>query len=255
VLSLHDLSPLEHPEWFKPAFALWYRIFVPLLLRRVRLVVTPSQFVRMKLSSRFGLPARQVTVVPGGVDSRTFHPGATTRLDLPDCYALFVGSLQPRKNLASLLEAWELAKDALPNARLLIAGTGGSAFRPFPLTAADQVSFLGPVPDADLPGLYANATLFILPSLDEGFGLPVLEAMACGTPVVTSNAGALPEVLGDSGLFFDPLNVAEIAGTLQRVFRDGALRESLSENGLKRARGFSWDTSAKMLWKVFEQCC
>jgi len=254
VLTLHDISPLEHPEWFRPAFALWYRLFVPLLIKRVRRVVTSSEFVREKLLKRFGLHGEQVTVVPGGVDTQTFHPGVTLRLDLPSRYALFVGSLQPRKNLTRLLEAWQRIKDTVPDAWLLIAGTGGSAFRPTALAAAERVRFLGAIPDGDLPGLYASATVFILPSLDEGFGLPVLEAMASGTVVIASNAGALPEVVGDSGHFFDPLDVAEIAHTLHCGLQDAVLRESLRENGLIRAQRFSWDASAEMLWKVFEEC-
>ena len=254
VLTLHDISPLEHPEWFQPVFTRWYRLFVPLLVRRVRRVVTPSEYIRVKLLRRFGLPAERVTVVPGGVDSRTFHPGVTSRLDLPSRYALFVGSLQPRKNLARLLSAWGRMKDTVPDAWLLIAGTGGSAFRTITLAAAERVKFLGAVPDADLPGLYASATVFILPSLEEGFGLPLLEAMASGTMVMTSRAGALPEVVGDSGMFFNPLDVAEIADTLGSGLQDADLRESLCEKGLDRAQRFSWDTSAEMLWEVFEGC-
>jgi glycosyltransferase involved in cell wall biosynthesis len=188
------------------------------------------------------------------VDSRTFHPGVKSRLDLPSRYALFVGSLQPRKNLARLLSAWGRMKDTVPDAWLLIAGTGGSAFRTITLAAAERVKFLGAVPDADLPGLYASATVFILPSLEEGFGLPLLEAMASGTMVMTSRAGALPEVVGDSGMFFNPLDVAEIADTLGSGLQDAELRESLCEKGLDRAQRFSWDTSAEMLWEVFEGC-
>jgi glycosyltransferase involved in cell wall biosynthesis len=254
VLTLHDISPLEHPEWFRPAFALWYRFFVPPLVRRVRRVVTSSENTRVKLLRRFDLPGERVTVVPGGVDIRTFHPGVTSRQDLPSRYALFVGSLQPRKNLTRLLDAWGRMKDTVPDAWLLIAGTGGSAFRPTLLRETERVKFLGAVPDAGLPGLYASATVFILPSLEEGFGLPLLEALACGAMVISSRAGALPEVVGDSGLFFDPLDVAEIADTLQRGLQDAALRESLCEKGINRAQRFSWDTSAGMLWDVFEGC-
>ena len=254
VLTLHDISPLEHPEWFKLGFAHWYRLFVPPLVRRVRRVVTSSEYTRGRLLKRFGLPGERVTVVPGGVEPRTFHPGVISRLDLPSRYALFVGSLQPRKNLARLLSAWERMKDKVPDAWLLVAGTGGSAFRPVHLALHERVKFLGAVPDAELPGLYAGATVFILPSLDEGFGLTLLEAMACGTIVIASNAGALPEVVGDSGLFFDPLDVAEIAETLRCGFQDAGPRETLREKGLLRAQRYSWDTSAEMLWEVFEGC-
>jgi glycosyltransferase involved in cell wall biosynthesis len=116
------------------------------------------------------------------------------------------------------------------------------------------VKFLGAVPEAALPGLYAHASVFILPSLDEGFGLPALEAMASGTLVIASNAGALPEVIGECGILFDPLDVPEIADLLRSGIQDPALRESLCAKGLKRAQLFSWDRSAKMMWKVFEGC-
>jgi glycosyltransferase involved in cell wall biosynthesis len=254
VLTLHDISPLEHPEWFKSVFALWYRLFVPLLVRRVRRVVTSSDFVRQKLLRRFSLPAERVMVVPGGVDTEIFHPGATSRLELPPRYALFVGSLQPRKNLNRLLDAWGRMKNAVPDAWLLIAGTGGDVFRPISLNTPERVKFLGVVPDADLPGLYASATVFILPSLDEGFGLTLLEAMASGTMILASNAGALPEVAGNCGLFFDPLDVAEIADSLRCGLQDAALRKSLCEKGLIRAHRLSWYTSAERLWQVFEGC-
>lgn len=254
VLTLHDISPLEHPEWFRPAFAHWYRLFLPILVRRVRRVVTSSEYTRGKLLRRFGLPAGKVTVVPGGVGTTTFHPGASSRLELPPRYALFVGSLQPRKNLARLLDAWGRMKNAVPDTWLLIAGAGSGVFRPISRNALERVKFLGLVSDADLPGLYAKATVFIQPSLEEGFGLTPLEAMASGTMVLSSNAGALPEVVGDSGLFFDPLDEAEIADTLRCGLQDADLRESLREKSLMRAQRFSWDTSAEMLWKVFDQC-
>jgi glycosyltransferase involved in cell wall biosynthesis len=177
-----------------------------------------------------------------------------SRLDLPSRYALFVGSLQPRKNLPRLLGAWERMKDTVPDAWLLVAGAGGSAFRTTILASAVRVKFLGAIPDTELPGLYANATVFILPSLDEGFGLTLLEAMACGTMVLASNAGALPEVVADNGLFFDPLDVTEIANNLRRGLQGASLRKSLGEKGILRAQRFSWDTSAEMLWDVFERC-
>jgi glycosyltransferase involved in cell wall biosynthesis len=254
VLTLHDIGPLEHPEWYQLAFSSWYRLFLPLLVRRVTRVVTSSEFVRAKLLERFGLPGECVAVVPGGVDHRIFHQRAILRMEIPQRYALFVGSVQPRKNLPRLLEAWALLGDALPDTWLLIAGTGGSVYRSTSLSTPERVRFLGVVPDADLPGLYAGASVFILPSLDEGFGLPVLEAMASGTVVLASRAGALPEVVGDCGLFFDPMDVTEIADALHRGLRESALRESLREKGLARARQFSWDVSSAMLWSIFEQC-
>lgn len=254
VLTLHDLSPLEHPEWFRPAFSMWYRMFVPLLSKKVRRIVTSSEYMREKLLARFGLPAERVMAVPGGVDMQTYHPGVTAQLDLPPRYALFVGTLQPRKNLARLMDAWKRIKDTLPDVWLLVAGSGDRVFRPAKLPVTERVQFLGAIPDARLPGLYSGATVFILPSLDEGFGLTVLEAMACGTMVIASNTGALPEVVGDCGLFFDPSNVDDIAGKLRCGLQDRVLRESMRGKGLQRVERYSWDISAQRLREVFEGC-
>jgi glycosyltransferase involved in cell wall biosynthesis len=254
VLTLHDLSPLEHPEWFRASFALWYRLLLPVLARRVRWIVVPSDFVRAKLIRRFGLPSERVTTIPGGVDLSVFRPDAPHTLSLPPKYALFVGSLQPRKNLTGLLAAWARVKDIAPDAWLLIAGEDGNTFRPLALPKMDRVKFLGAVAEADLPGLYAGATLLVIPSRDEGFGLPVLEAMACGTPVAASTAGALPEVTGAAGLTFDPGDILGMAEVLRCLLTEKPLQMELREKGLSQARRFSWQSSADRLWEIFEAC-
>jgi len=254
VLTLHDLSPLEHPEWYQPVFALWYKMFLPLLVMKVRRVVVPSEFVKAKMLRRFNLSNRHITVISGGVDTRRFHPGAEQRLDLPERYVLFVGSLQARKNLARLLEAWQQMKEAAPDAWLVIAGAGSKIFRPMRLASGERVTLLGSICESDLPGLYAHAALFILPSLDEGFGLPTLEAMASGTPVVASNASALPEVVGEAGLFFDPLDISGMADALRGGLTDIPLQNSLRERGLIWSHCFSWQNAADKLWKVFKEC-
>jgi glycosyltransferase involved in cell wall biosynthesis len=254
VLTLHDLSPLEHPEWFRAGFALWYRLFLPVLIRRVQWIVTPSEFVKTKLMRRFGLSGERVTLIPGGVDLSIFKPDAPRRLSLPPKYALFVGTLQPRKNLTGLLAAWARVKDIVPEAWLIIAGGGGDIFRSLTLPKIDRVKFLGAVAEADLPGLYAGATLLVIPSLDEGFGLPVLEAMACGTPVAASTAGALPEVTGAAGLTFDPGDILAIVEVLRCLLTEKRLQKEFRDKGLTRACTFSWRTSADRLWEVFETC-
>jgi glycosyltransferase involved in cell wall biosynthesis len=255
VLTLHDLTPLEHPGWFKPAFGLWYRTFVPLLVKRVRQLVVSSEHVRKKILSRFSLPPERVSVVPGGVDLAHFHSRQPASSRLPSCYVLFVGSLQPRKNLGALLEAWERVIHQFPEAWLRVAGVEEHPYRFTRLPGEGKnVRFLGYVPEAELPALYAGAVAFVIPSLDEGFGLPVLEAMACGTPVIAARAGALPEVVGEAGLFFDPKHPDELAGALERCLGDGKLRLDLAEKGLSRINNFSWQDSAEKLWKVLETC-
>jgi len=254
VLTLHDLSPLEHPEWFRASFALWYRLLLPVLARRVRWIVVPSDFVRAKLMRRFGLPTERVTTIPGGVDLTIFRPDAPRRLSLPPKYVLFVGSLQPRKNLTGLLAAWAQVKDTVQDTWLVIAGEGGDMFRPLALPKMDRVKFLGAVAEADLPGLYAGATLLVIPSCDEGFGLPVLEAMACGTPVAASTAGALPEVTGAAGLTFDPDDIPAMAEVLRCLLTEKPLQMEFREKGLSWACRFSWQSSADRLWEVFKTC-
>ena len=251
VLTIHDLTPLEHPEWFRPTFTLWYRLILPLLVHRVRRVVTLSEHVRAKLLARFNLSHERVIAIPAGVNLTCFHP-----LDLPANkrrYILFVGSLEPRKNLSVLLEAWKLIENQYPDVSLVLAGITGRVFRRFNLPAdIDRVQFAGYVSEDDLPALYAGATVFVLPSLDEGFGLTVLEAMACGTPVLASNGGALPEVVGDAGILFDPNNPSSLARSLSDCLTDGFLNRTLRQKGLERAEHFSWPLAAELIWQILD---
>jgi len=255
VLTLHDLSPLEHSEWYTDTFGRWYRFFMPRLAKRVRHVVTPSEYIRQKVIKRFSLPAGKVTVVPGGVDRDRFHHGLAPLTNLPDRYILSVGSIQPRKHHSILLQAWIAIQSNYPDVWLLIAGTTDPVFRQgsFP-GGIDRLRWLGYVPDADLPGLYAGAEVFVFPSEEEGFGLPLLEAMACGTPAVAARAGALPEVAGDAVLWFDPADTDAFAENLARCLDEAELRQDLSRKGLARANAFPWERSAGLLWEVLQKC-
>jgi glycosyltransferase involved in cell wall biosynthesis len=255
VLTLHDLSPLEHPEWFAPAFARWYRMLIPSLAKRVRHIVVPSSYTREKVLQRFSLAPDRVTVIPGGVDTRRFHPNNCTVLGMPNRYILFVGSLQPRKNLGVLLQAWKQISHHHCDVWLYIAGAEDNIFYKNVLPKqAERVRFLDYVPEADLPGLYANADAFVMPSLDEGFCLPILEAMACGTPVVAAGAGALPEVIGDAGLLFDPANPADLTSTLEHCLSDEGLRRILIDKGSARVESFSWLFAAEKVWETLQSC-
>ena len=248
ALTIHDLSPLEHPEWFHTSFAVWYRLFLPILARRVQCVFTPSEYVREKVSRRFGI---SVTVTPNGVDHSLFHPGAKqTQFDLPPSYVLFAGTLEPRKNLDGLLHAWKAIKDEFKEMWLMIVGVRGRVFKTIQVSREiERVCFLGYVDDETLAGLYANASLFLLPSQDEGFGLPALEAMASGTPVIVSDGGALPEVVGDAGMLFCLSDPNNLKSTLIACLSDEGLRTELRRKGLERAKQFSWQRTAEIVWK------
>jgi glycosyltransferase involved in cell wall biosynthesis len=232
VVVIHDAAALRHPGWYSRGYAAWQRAVLPRIARRARRVVTVSEFSRRELRDLLGVDA---AVVPGGVDDR-FRPdadAATARraLGLERPYVLCVASHTARKNLATLAGA---APDGV---ELVVAGGHRPQF------AAERglagLRLLGHVDDALLPGLYAGAEAFVLPSRYEGFGLPVLEAMASGTPVVTTTAGALPETCGNAARLVEP---GEIRTALAEVLADGA---DLRARGLERARAFTWDRTAR----------
>jgi glycosyltransferase involved in cell wall biosynthesis len=249
VLTIHDLSPLEHPEWFRGSFSIWYQLFLPILAKRVHKVFTPSEYVKQKVMSHFGI--KNVIVTPNGVDHSFFHPDANQKqFDLPECYILFVGSIEPRKNLDLLLRAWIEIKNSFKETELLIVGVSGDVFRPVHLSHdVERVRFLGYVEDEMLAGLYANATAFVLPSQDEGFGLPALEAMASGTPVIVSDGGALGEIVDTAGLIFCLSNPLGLKNALTECLNNARLRSELKEKGLVRAQQFSWQRTAELVWK------
>jgi glycosyltransferase involved in cell wall biosynthesis len=253
VLTIHDLSPLEHPEWFRAGFATWYRLFLPILARRVNQVLTPSEYVKQKVMRRFRIS--RVLVTPNGVDHSIFHPGAKqNQLDLPACYILFVGTLEPRKNLKLLLRAWNEIKDEFRDVWLMIVGVSGSVFRTTHLPHdMERVRFAGYVDDETLAGLYASAALLVFPSMEEGFGLPALEAMASGTPVIVSDGGALPEVIGQAGLIFRAPDQNELICVMKEGLRNPGLRSELRDKGLERARMFSWRKTAELVWKSLHE--
>ena len=249
ALTIHDLSPLEHPEWFHASFARWYRLFLPILARRVQRVFTPSEYVKEKVIRRFGITAVHVT--PNGVNLSLFHPDAKqTRFDLPRKYVLFVGSLEPRKNLSRLLQAWDEIRVDFGEVWLIIVGVSGNVFKPIRVAREmEQVYFLGYVDDETLAGLYAGASLFVLPSHDEGFGLPALEAMASGTPVLVSDGGALPELVGDAGLVFCQANPNDLKNKLRESLSNAKHGAVFREKGFERAKDFSWPRTAEIVWK------
>ena len=247
VLTIHDLSPLEHPEWFQPNYAAWYCLLLPMLVRRVQRIITLSEYISKKVVMRFSLPADKVVTIPAGVDTSKFHlQDVSSGMER---YILFVGTLEPRKNILGLLSAWDKVKGQHPDVTLVIAGTSGRVFREsFYPNSTDRVRWLGYVSETALPALYAGADLFVLPSLDEGFGLPALEAMACGTPVVVSDGGALPEIVGDAGMIFNLSNPFGLSDAINKCLSNSNLRTSLKEMGLTRAKLYSWQSTAESVW-------
>lgn len=260
VVTVHDVIPLILPETFTPRHRLVVRLALARVRRKADLVVVPSHAVKRDVVRRVGLPEDRVVVTHEGCEPR-FRPvrSAAVRRDvaarygLPSRYVLAVGTLEPRKNLTTLLEAFaRLRRDGEVDAdlRLVLAGARGWLDQPIfgtvrSLGLENAVRFTGFVDDDDLPAVYSGAALFVFPSLREGFGLPLLEAMACGVPVVTSNISSMPEVAGDAAVLVDPRDVDGLAAAIARMLRDEALRDRLREAGLARSRQFSWEATAR----------
>jgi glycosyltransferase involved in cell wall biosynthesis len=245
VVVIHDTAALRHPEWYSPLYARYQRLMLPILARRAVRVITDSQFSRAELADRLEVPPESVSVVPLGVDPR-FSPEADPepariahRLDRP--YVLAVGSRVARKNLAALSEA--ARRLGAEGIELVTAGSGRGYMR---AEAEAPVRALGYIADEHLPGLYAGAAAFAMPSVYEGFGLPCLEAMACGTPVVASDRTALPETCGDAALLVDPYDRTAVADALVAAATDESVRGPLVQAGLARAARFTWRRSAEL---------
>jgi glycosyltransferase involved in cell wall biosynthesis len=244
VVVIHDLAALAHPAWYGRAYVAWQRLVLPWLTRRARLVITVSRFSRDELAQRLQVSAERIAVVPNGV-SEAFSPNAdpgparsALRLDRP--YVLAVATRSARKNLGAL----EPAAAGLAAHGIELVTAGGQ--RGYMRGAAPPGRALGYVPERHLPGLYAGALALAMPSLYEGFGLPCLEAMACGTPVVAADRAALPETCGDAALLADPDDADAFAATLLRAATDEPERARLRAAGLERAAGFSWRRTAEL---------
>ncbi|MDB5297635.1 MAG: glycosyl transferase group 1 [Phycisphaerales bacterium] len=264
VVTVHDASLFDRPECFSRAYGAWGRWLMPRLVRRVRRVITVSAFSKARIVANCGVDPDRIVVIPNGVDARFAPPqpdavaAVRDRLGLGRPYLLAVGSVEPRKNLGRLLEAWDAVRRRHSGVELAIAGGTAAIYDKVDAARADQpgVRWLGYVADADLPALYAGAVAAVYPSLYEGFGLPVLEAMACGTAVVASNATAVPEVTGGdesaggAAVEVDPADVESIAAGIERVVDDAALRARLVAAGRTRAAGYRWDDIAAETWRV-----
>ena len=260
VVTVHDVIPLILPETFTPRHRLVVRMALARVRRKADCVIVPSHAVERDVVRRVGLPEDRVVVTHEGCEPR-FRPvrsagvlrDVAARYGLPPRYVLAVGTLEPRKNLTTLLAAFaRLRRNGEVDAdlRLVLAGARGWLEEPIFATVRslgleDAVRFTGFVDDDDLPAVYSGAALFVFPSLHEGFGLPLLEAMACGVPVVTSNVSSMPEVAGDAATLVDPRDGEGLAAAIGRLLRDEALRDRLREAGIARARQFSWEATAR----------
>ncbi|MBI5357124.1 glycosyltransferase family 4 protein [Candidatus Collierbacteria bacterium] len=263
VVCVMDLSFLKYPEAFKPA-VLWQLVnWTRESVRSADHVITISEFNKREIMKEYGYPAEKITVVYPGVSEAFKEEGGRKKEEgTSGKYLLFVGTLQPKKNLPRLIKAFEKVKNRFPDVRLMIAGKTWRQFadekfaKPLlngEVSQTSQVKYLGYVPEEDMPDLYAGAEALVLPSLYEGFGIPAVEAMSVGTLVVASNTTSMPEVVGDAGILFDPINIKDMAQKIEKVLSMNKIqRQSMIKKGMIKAVRFSWDIAANQMIKLFK---
>ncbi len=258
VITVYDLSFVRHPEWHPADRAEYLERYFLKRISKVDSVITISEFSKKEIMSLLGISPDKIYVTPLGVD-RSFSPGKKEMKGFPNEYILSLGNLEPRKNLVTLLDAYRsLPKKLRERFPLVIAGASGwhtrelkKALQLFP---RDEKPILtGYVPKKLLPDLYRGASLFVYPSLYEGFGLPVIEAMACGVPVLASNSTSLPEVVEDAGVLIDPRDVSHLKEAMMELLEDEKARRELARRGIARAKLFSWDQCARQTLSVYER--
>ena len=262
IVTIHDLTPQLFSQYVPMPVRFLFRLTTHLALRQSAHVIAVSESTKRDLERYYLFPSQQATAVyhaPGPC----FQPQTTKEIarlrqqyNLPENYVLYLGINKPHKNLVQLLNAWQMLKEKTADSCLVIAGAWDERYPEAKLQAerlqlGQLVRFLGPIANADLPALYAGATLFVFPSRYEGFGLPVVEAMACGTAVVCAHTSSLPEVGGEAVLYFEPDDVEAMAKQISRLLKDEPLRQQLEQAGLIQARQFSWSETALATLNVY----
>lgn len=266
VVSVYDLIHEYHPDFYTRDVLLQYRALVPFTIRRAAIVHTVSEYSKRDIVRRYCVPPDKVAVTLCAADPlfRQIHDeqrlaDVRLRYHTGDHFILYVGNIERRKNLKTLIEAYvRLRQTDATRHNLVLVGRNAWLYDDIFATArtsgyADELVFTGYVPKDDLIALYNAASLFVYPSLFEGFGIPPLEAMACGTPVVCSNASSLPEVVDDAAIMVDPLAVDELAAAIARTLRDDDLRRQLIARGLQRTAMFTWEKAAQRLVEIYDR--
>lgn len=264
VVTVHDIIPLAFPE-DAPRSVRWnFRFRLPKIFNRAAAIVAVSDYTRLDLLRHYNLDPKKVQVISEGYDQANFMPPddlsplATYGLK-PNGYILYVGNSSPRKNIINLIKAFSRVSENVSQDLVLAGGKAPSQIRLIKECAiqsgvANRVKLLNYVPYRDLRVLYGGASLFAFLSAYEGFGLPVLEAMACGAAVLSANSTSLPEVTGDAALLVDPFDISAIADQLHAALKDDSLRESLRKQALERCRLFSWERTAREVLGLLQDC-
>lgn len=260
VVTIHDLRHMKCATTSKLRYY-YSRCILPGMMEKVRKVITVSDFIKDEIVDLLGVSEEKVRVIHNSYNSKFRKIEGREELDvkrrelfLPAHYILTVSRMEPRKNLEGLIRAFmSLKRGKDIEHKLVIVGVNEGDVAQSVKFDGDEVMFTGYVSPDDLPLIYNLADLFVFPSYYEGFGIPVLEAMACGTPVISSNTSAMPEVVGDAGVLFDPHRKEEIAETIFRVLSDESLRQQMILKGLERVKDFSWERAARETIRVYEE--
>ncbi len=256
VLTVHDISFAVHPEWFRPGEARFYTTLIKVAARKARKVITVSEFCRTEIAEKWDIPADKIETTYEAARS-LFKPGKKKKSGPPTL--LFVSAIHPRKNLGRLIRAWErLRADRFPDLRLKVIGPAGWSAGPDlralkAVVAKGGAEWLGSQTDAELREAYQTATMLVYPSLYEGFGLPPLEAMACGCPVVCSKTASLPEVCWEAAEYFDPTSEEEMAAKIAYLLGNDVRRYELGQAGIAKASEYSWERMAEETAAVYRR--
>jgi glycosyltransferase involved in cell wall biosynthesis len=264
IITIHDLTPFITPKESKFGRPLIYKLFFPRTLKTADKIIADSNSTKQDLIRYFNIPEEKIKVILLAADEK-FKPLNNEEIDefkqeynLNFPFILYVGTLEARKNILTLIRAFYKLKKKNIHYKLVITGKKGWKYKEIfktidKLNLQNDIIFTGYVPEEDLPALYKAADLFVYPSIYEGFGLPPLEAMACGTPVITSNTSSLPEVVGDAGIMVDPYDVDGLARAMYKALTNERLRKEMTKKGLERAKMFSWEKCARETLEVYEE--
>lgn len=267
VVVVHDISFLTHQNLVMPRNVYRFKRNVRRSLRQAKKVITVSEHSKKEIVDHYKIHPDKVEVVYNGVDTSVFKPASTQEIaaitrkyKIKGSYLLFVGDIQPRKNIEGLLHAYRLLPAEIKDKYcLVLAGSKGwrdgaihEAIERFQ-KEGNKIQPLGYVPDEDLPALYSGAEVFVYPSLYEGFGVPIIESMACHTPVITSNISSIPEIAQEAAILVDPHDVRQLSEAIEKVLKDKDLQQDLIEKGQRNIERFNWDRSAQKLLDIFHE--
>jgi glycosyltransferase involved in cell wall biosynthesis len=268
VVTIHDILFESHPEYFPEVHRKLLKFFIPFSAKRANRIISVSEFTKKQIIKYYGIPEKKISVIHEGASNK-FAPvsdkdliaSVLSKYGVKKKYILFVGRIEPRKNIIGLLKAFEyIKKRGNKDLCLVIVGNQDRIFQENALfdkikemQIESDIVFTGGVSENELPVLYNSAEVLVYPAFAEGFGLPVLEAMACGTPVITSNTTSLPEVVGEAAILVNPYSTEEIGQAIGKILDNDNLRQELIDRGLQRAENFSWEEAAKKTIEVYKE--